>query len=725
VANSNKRYNSIESLSMNGSVSSDQPSIRASVVQYYESLFTEPYSWRPRLDDLVFRSLGDVEASSLETPFEEREVMEVVKGMNRDKAPGPDGFSMAFFQDCWDVLKSDIMGVFHDFHAHSKFVKSLNATFIALIPKISGATDLKDYRPISLVSGIYKIIAKVLANRLKKVLEKIVSEPQNAFVKGRQILDSVLIANECVDSRINSGIPGVICKLDIEKAYDHVNWSFLLYMLRRCGFGEKWCSWIDFCISSARFSVLVNGSPAGFFSSSRGLRQGDPLSPLLFVVVMEALSKMLTVSVNRGLFSGFSVGSRNSVAVNISHLLFADDTLVFCGANPDHLRYLRVCFLAFEGVSGLKVNLSKSELVPVGNVVDVEGLADILGCRVSSLPLKYLGLPLGASFKAKPIWNGVIEKIDRRLASWKRMYLSKGGRITLIKSTLSNLPTYLLSLFSIPASVANRIEKLYRDFLWGGLGDEFKFHLVKWSKVCSPISEGGLGIRSLRTFNRALLGKWLWRYEHERGAWWRTVVDAKFGSVEGGWCSLAPSGPHGVGLWKNIRKGWSLFCRYTRCELGDGSKIRFWDDTWCGESPLKVAFPALFVIAREKNAFVADHLDYSSGSLQWDVSFIRAAHDWELDTMASFFTLLYSIRGRRAGVDKLWWIPSRKGKFDVRSFYRTLVCNNVSPFPWKSIWKTKAPLKVAFFAWAAALGKILTLDNLRRRRCQCPLEHHL
>jgi hypothetical protein len=180
----------------------------------------------------------------------------------------------------------------------------------------------------------------------------------------------------------------------------------------------------------ARFSVLVNGSPAGFFSSSCGLRQGDPLSPLLFVVVMEALSKMLSVSVNRGLFLGFSTGSRNSEAVHISHLLFADDTLVFCGANPDHLRYLRVCFLAFEGVSGLKVNLSKSELVPVGNVVGVEGLAGILGCRVSSLPLKYLGLPLGASFKAKPIWNGVIEKIDRRLASWKQMYLSKRGRVT-------------------------------------------------------------------------------------------------------------------------------------------------------------------------------------------------------------------------------------------------------------------------------------------------------
>jgi len=282
------------------------------------------------MDNLAFDTLDAGEASSLELPFEEREVLEVVKGLNSDKAPGPDGFTLAFFQDCWDVIKTDLMGVFQDFHTHSKFVKNITATFIVLIPKKLGAMDLKDFRPISLVSGVYKIIAKVLANRLRRVMEKIISNPQNAFVIGRQILDSILIANECLDSRIKSSEPRLLCKLDIEKAYDHVNWDFLLYMLRRCGFGERWCSWIAHCISSVHFSVLVNGTPSDFFSSSRGLRQGDRLSPLLFVIVMEALSQLFS-TVQRGFLFGFSVGSGNNGVINISHMLFADDTLVFCG----------------------------------------------------------------------------------------------------------------------------------------------------------------------------------------------------------------------------------------------------------------------------------------------------------------------------------------------------------------------------------------------------------
>ncbi|KAF5473789.1 hypothetical protein F2P56_005747 [Juglans regia] len=210
-------------------------------------------------------------------------------------------------------------------------------------------------------------------------------------------------------------------------------------------------------IEAVRFFVLVNGQPCGYFSSSRGLRQENPLSPFLFDIVMEALSRMVEVVVGAGLILGFSVGTNSSGPSTISHLLFADDTLIFCEAVGEQIQILRVVLLCFQAISGLKVNLSKSKLVPVGEFHNIHHLAEFLGCKVAFLPIKYLELLLEASFKAKHIWDRVIEKIERKLAAWKRTYLSKGGRITLIKSTLSNIPTYFLSLFPLPIGVANRI----------------------------------------------------------------------------------------------------------------------------------------------------------------------------------------------------------------------------------------------------------------------------
>ncbi|XP_059445313.1 uncharacterized protein LOC132177112 [Corylus avellana] len=247
--------------------------------------------------------------------------------------------------------------------------------------RINGALSDDPVEPISLVGGVYKIVSKVLANRMRTVLGKVISYSQNAFIGGRQILDSVLIANECVDSRMKSGVPSVLCKLDLEKAYDHVNWDFVLYLLHRCGFGGRWRAWIEWCIKTVRFSILVNGSPKGFFNSSRGIRQGDPLSPLLFVLVMEALSKMVNATVDQGLLTGFSVGNRVLSELMVSHSLFADDTLIFCEDSIEQIRYVRLILLCFEAVSGLRVNLGKSKIVVIGEVENIGGLANILGLR--------------------------------------------------------------------------------------------------------------------------------------------------------------------------------------------------------------------------------------------------------------------------------------------------------------------------------------------------------
>ncbi|KAL0004004.1 hypothetical protein SO802_011565 [Lithocarpus litseifolius] len=289
------------------------------------------------------------------------------------------------------------------------------------------------------------------------------------------------------------------------------------------GFGVKCRQWIHTCISTVQFSVLVNGSPAGFFPNSRGLRQGDPLSLMLFLLVMEVFSRMLRYMEEVGIIKGFKVCGVGGGELCVSHPLFANDTILFCNLSVEQLLHIRMLLTFFTIVIGLKSNVSKSEIVQVGEVNNLDELAEVLDCKIGALPMTYLGMPLGAFYKSSSIWNPILEKFEKHLARWEKVYLSKGGHLTLLKSTLSSIPTYFLSLFTICTRVTNRMEKLQRDFLWGGLTDEQKLHLVGWGKVCNPFFDGRLGIKKIITFNKALLGKWLWHYGVEETRLWRRV----------------------------------------------------------------------------------------------------------------------------------------------------------------------------------------------------------
>ncbi|GFZ14619.1 hypothetical protein Acr_24g0008090 [Actinidia rufa] len=473
MANAHRRLNFIGRISVEGVIHEGQDSVANGIVGFYDKQFKEPEQWRPRVDGLSLPSLNLEETDSLVRPFGEEEVSEMLMGMKGDKAPGPDGFSIAFLQHCWLVIKDDIMAVFEQVHAEGDFEKSLNATFIVLIPKKNGALDIGDYKPISLIGCIYKVLAKVLARRMAKVMDRLISANQNAFVGGRQILDASLVANECVDGRLKSKESGVPCKLDIEKAYDHVNWD----------------------------------QAQGFIGGSRGLRQGDPLSPFLFIIVMDVLSRFIGRAVYSDRLSGFKVGKGNQAEV-VSHLLFADDTLIFCKADSGEMACLRDILLCFQAVSGLKINLAKSELIQ-----------DQRKTRVS-------------------IW-------------------------------------------------------------WPG-------------GFCLPKKGGGLGIRDLGLFNKALLGKWIWRFALGEDKMWCRVIKGKYGCERGDWRTKDIAQPHGTGLWKGIMKVWGDFYPQVKYQLGNGSRIRFWHDDWCYQMPLRARFLDLFALASDQDASVVDCWTHSS-----------------------------------------------------------------------------------------------------------------
>ncbi|XP_050281163.1 uncharacterized protein LOC126722032 [Quercus robur] len=207
---------------------------------------------------------------------------------------------------------------------------------------------------------------------------------------------------------------------------------------------------------------------------------------------MEVLSRILKKTEDSGLIQGFHVGPISSTSIRISHLLFANNTILFCDASREQLLSIRLVLTYFQVFTGLKVNVGKSEIVPIGEVSNIHNLANILHCRVGSLPMIYLGMPLGTSYKTAFIWNPILERMEKKLACWKQLYLSKGGRLTLLKSTLSSLSTYYLSLFTVPKAVVMRLERIQRNFLWGFSTEFFKYPLVAWEKVCLPRELGGL-----------------------------------------------------------------------------------------------------------------------------------------------------------------------------------------------------------------------------------------
>ncbi|GJX92218.1 RNA-directed DNA polymerase, eukaryota [Tanacetum coccineum] len=331
-----------------------------------------------------------------------------------------------------NIIDHDVVAAVTAFFSIGSFPPGCNSSFIALILKSQEAKMVKDFRPISLIGSMYKIITKILANRLSLVILEHVSDVQSAFVSNRQILDGPFILNELLSWCKHKNTKALIFKTYLEKVFDSVRWDYLDVVLNNFGFDLKWRSWIQGCLNSAMGSILVNGSSTSKFKFSKGLKQGDPLSPFLFIMVMESLHLSFNNVVISGLYTDIHI----------------DDSL--------SLSYF------------LLINLHKSKLMGIGIPNDVvASAARSIGCSTLHTPFNYLGVKVGGIMSRLGSWDDVVAKLSSRCSKWKLKTLSIGGRLTLIKYVLSSLPLYYMSSFKVPKGVLSKIESIRRNFSMG------------------------------------------------------------------------------------------------------------------------------------------------------------------------------------------------------------------------------------------------------------------
>nr|GEZ59313.1 RNA-directed DNA polymerase, eukaryota [Tanacetum cinerariifolium] len=442
---------------------------------HFADRFQDLGSRRGSLNFLFPNHLINDQILDLESSISKDEIRTAVWGYGVDKSPGPDGFTFEFFRKYWAVVGPDFSIAVEWFFEHEDFAIGCNSSFVALIPKVLDQKVVSDYRPISLIGSLYKVVTKILATRLSLVISDPISDVQTAFLPNRQILDGLFIINEILARFKVKKQQALIFKVDFVKA-----------------------------LSSGKASILVNGSPTPEFHFHRGLKQGDPLAPFLFLLVMESLHLSFSRAVEARIFTGFRVDH----SITLSHLFYADNAMFI----------------------GMSINIHKSHLLGVG-IPDncVAEAAKSIGCSITKAPFKYLGILVGDNMSSIKAWDEAISKMKNRLSRWKLNTLSIGGRLTLLKSVLGSTPIYNMSIFKVPKSVLNLMESLRRNFFNGIQVGDKKIAWVKWSKVLASKKYVGLGVSSFYALNRAFLFKWVWHYLSHDNSLWSQVISAIHG----------------------------------------------------------------------------------------------------------------------------------------------------------------------------------------------------
>ena len=409
----------------------------------------------------------------------EEEISVALWSLKAFKAPGPNGLNAGFYKRFWiiveDSIKKEVKKVFRE----KKVPEYLNNTNIILIPKVQGSETIGSYRPISLCNYVYKIISKVLVGRIRPLLDKLISPCQAAFVLGRRGVDNAIIVQEVIHTigKTRGKVGYMALKIDLEKAYDKFEWSFIRSMLFIFNLPENLIEIIMSCNTTVTTSILFNGGSLDAFSPSKGIRQGDPLFPYIFIMCMEYLGQLIQDKCKEGRWKPVKA-SRNGPS--FSHLFFADDLVFFAKAAMENCRAIKEVLDKFCKDSGQSISFAKSRVLFSANIeqADEEVFASTLGFQSTSCLGKYLGFPMKHRGGPNQDFNFVLDKVKMKLTGWKANLLSMVGRSILIQASSLSIPAYVMQSCMLPGKVLEGIDRVNKNFLWGSTDGSKKMHWV-------------------------------------------------------------------------------------------------------------------------------------------------------------------------------------------------------------------------------------------------------
>jgi hypothetical protein len=707
VANGRRRKCTISSINLGNEITNDPSKIQTAIYDFYRDLLGSEGNRTCSLSPRTWPTTSQVsleDNNQLMITFTETELDFIVREMKSDTAPGPDGFPVLFFKRFWPNVKLGVLHILNDFMLGRIDISCLNFAILTLIPKVPGADLVSQFRPIALINVIFKIVSKAFAYRLDPIAHKIISLNQTAFIKGRNLLEGPLALIEIVHELRSKRLGGILLKLDFEKAYDRVNWEFLAEVLRCKGFEEAYIHRILQLVSGGQTAIAINGVIGPYFRNKRGVRQGDPLSPLLFNFIGEALSGILSAAGAAGHIQGVVP---HLITGGISHLQYADDTLILIQNSEENIANLKFLLMCFEDMSGLKINYHKSEVIVMGQPMEEQQrVANKLNCKRGSFPFMYLGLPISDRKLRLEQWLFLVRKLAGRIEPWLSKLLTSGGRLILSNACLDSIPIFAMGLFLLHDGIHARFDSHRSKFFWEGAGNKRKYHMVNWPSVCRPKSSGGLGLLNSKKMNIALLSKWIWKLYQDDASIWATIIRAKYRDADN---LFEGSGQGGSQFWKSLHKIKHFFKLGAKHLIGNGRRTFFWTDWWCQDRPIKEIFPDLFNICADPNISVAAALE--SGDL--NIVFRRSLNpegrrQWDELGRLTEPTVLSNSK------DKVTWHLDSSGKFTVQSLYAKL-SQGASVAYYKDVWEAKVPLKIKIFAWQLILDRLPSSQQIATR----------